>query len=187
MCESFGHCARNAFIDDAVRLLVQQMSLGTAKIRGIVLLLVRYKVAGKLFKSLYWYWYWYLLRRDVCFLYAVYKGWLCKILSLWSKSQAMPWWRKTIICRWMYTNSNQRIKSYNCSVFYFSLFIQLPSFTFAPQTQGIVQPGNRCICWSCFHRDWRTMWVLWIVGTPCSKQQTIRGTCMDHVCPLNPT
>ena len=53
MCESFGHCARNAFIDDAVRLLVQQMSLGTAKIRGIVLLLVRYKVAGKLFKSLY--------------------------------------------------------------------------------------------------------------------------------------
>ena len=28
MCESFGHCAKNSFIDDAVRLLVQQMSLG---------------------------------------------------------------------------------------------------------------------------------------------------------------
>lgn len=42
MCESFGHCARNAFIDDAVRLLVQQMSLGTNKIGAtIVLLLVR--------------------------------------------------------------------------------------------------------------------------------------------------
>jgi len=42
MCESFGHCARNPFIDDAVRLLVQQMSLGTNKIGAtIVLLLVR--------------------------------------------------------------------------------------------------------------------------------------------------
>ena len=51
---------------------------------------------------------------------------------------------------------------------HFSLLNQLPSFTCASQTQGIVQPGNRCICWSCFHRDWRTMWVLW-VGTPCSK------------------
>ena len=38
MCESFGHCATNSFIDDAVRLLVQQMSLGSpAWPRGIFL------------------------------------------------------------------------------------------------------------------------------------------------------
>lgn len=25
MCEAFGHCAKNSFVDDAVRMLVQQM------------------------------------------------------------------------------------------------------------------------------------------------------------------
>lgn len=91
--------------------------------------------------------------------------------------------------------TRERNKPINLFVFctlciHFSLLNQLPSFTCASQTQGIVQPGNRCICWSCFHRDWRTMWVLW-VGTPCSKSHYQYGgpggIMYVNVCPLNPS